>query len=44
VIRIVRNTVKLEEQSARKEIIEIKEKDKKYKIGVINLPTFYLDF
>jgi carboxyl-terminal processing protease len=43
-ISIVRNTVKLEEQSARKDIISIKNKGKDYKIGVIELPTFYVDF
>lgn len=43
-ISIVRNTVKLEEQSARKEIININENGKSYKIGVIDLPTFYIDF
>jgi len=44
VISIVRNTVKLEEQSAHKEIIKINSDGKEYKIGVIDLPTFYIDF
>ena len=44
VIEITRDTVKLEEQSAKKEIIEIENNNKKYKIGVIELPTFYIDF
>ncbi len=43
-VEIVRNTVNLEEQSAHKEIIEIQRGEKKYKLGVINLPTFYIDF
>ncbi len=43
-VSIVRNTVKLEEQAAHKEIIEIKDKDRPYKLGVIIIPTFYLDF
>ncbi|MFQ5559668.1 MAG: carboxy terminal-processing peptidase [Nitrospinota bacterium] len=44
VVKITRNTVLLEEQSAKKSVIEIIEKKKKYKIGVIDIPTFYLDF
>ena len=43
-IKIVRNEVKLEEQAAQADIIEIKREDKTYKIGVIDLPTFYMDF
>ena len=44
-IVIERNEVKLEEQSAKGEIIEIKDADgETRKIGVINIPTFYLDF
>jgi len=44
VINIVRDEVKLEEQSAQKEIIEITQGDKTLKIGVIDIPTFYIDF
>ena len=44
IIHIVRNTVKLEEQAAQKDIIHIKQNGRDYKIGLINLPTFYLDF
>jgi len=43
-IQIVRNTVKLEEQAAKKEIIEVTENGKKQKIGVIDIPAFYIDF
>ena len=43
-IKITRNTVKLEEQSAKKEILDIKYKNKTHKIGVISIPTFYMDF
>lgn len=43
-ISIVRNQVKLEEQSAHKRIIEVPYQDKTYKIGVIDIPAFYLDF
>jgi len=44
VISIVRNTVRLEEQAARKEIIEVGDGERPYRIGVITIPTFYLDF
>ncbi|RZU45039.1 S41A family C-terminal processing peptidase-1 [Fluviicoccus keumensis] len=44
VVNIVRNTIKLEEQAAQKRIVEITRNDRKYRIGVIKLPTFYADF
>ncbi|MFT6958242.1 MAG: carboxyl-terminal processing protease [Halieaceae bacterium] len=44
VITIVRNKVKLEEQSAQKEIIEIPNGDDVLKVGVIDIPAFYIDF
>jgi carboxyl-terminal processing protease len=44
VITIVRNKVKLEEQSAQKEIIEVPGGDGTVKLGVINVPAFYIDF
>ncbi len=51
VIDIVRNEVKLEEQAAKSEIIELPLKNddgisdrEVIKIGVIDLPVFYLDF
>ena len=45
VIQLVRNTVKLEEQSAKKEVIDIKRgKNKDLKVGIIDIPTFYVDF
>jgi carboxyl-terminal processing protease len=47
VIDIVRNEVKLEEQAAQSEIIEVPlagDEDEVIKIGVIDLPVFYLDF
>jgi len=43
-ISITRDTVKLEDQSAKKEIIELSYNDRDYKIGVVDLPTFYFDF
>ena len=44
VITIVRNKVKLEEQSAQKEILEIPNGDDVIKVGVIDIPAFYIDF
>ena len=44
VIQIVRDKVKLEEQSAKKEIIEIYRNDKPFKVGIIDIPAFYIDF
>jgi carboxyl-terminal processing protease len=43
-IIIVRNKVKLEEQSAQKEIIEIPRGDDVIRLGVIDIPAFYIDF
>ena len=39
-IAIVRDTVKLEQQAAQKRIVEVGDR----RIGVVELPTFYLDF
>jgi carboxyl-terminal processing protease len=45
VIDIVRNEVKLEEQAAQSEVIEVPREDgTMVKVGVIDLPVFYLDF
>jgi len=44
VITIVRNKVKLEEQSAQKKVLEIPDGDKIIKVGVIDIPAFYIDF
>ena len=43
VIQITRNTVRLEEQAAKSELIEVKRDEAIYKLGVITIPTFYLD-
>ncbi len=43
-VTITRDTVKLEDQSAKKEVIEVSYNGNDYKIGVIQLPTFYFDF
>lgn len=44
IISIVRDTVKLEEKSAQSNIINIENAGNNYKIGVIEIPTFYMDF
>ena len=43
-IQIVRNTVKLEEQAAQQSVLEIFHNEEVHKIGVISIPTFYIDF
>lgn len=43
-IQIKRDRVKLEEQSAKKSLISIKQGDRTFRIGVIELPDFYIDF
>lgn len=43
-IKIVRDEVKLEEQAAKSEILNINENDLNFRLGVIKLPSFYTDF
>ena len=44
VVAIVRDTVKLESQAASKRIMEVDNGDQRRRIGVINLPSMYVDF
>ena len=44
IVSLVRKKVSIEEQAAKKKIVEIKDGDVTRKIGVIELPTFYSDF
>jgi len=44
IITIVRNKVQLENQRAKKRIMEISSGTIKKRIGVITIPTFYIDF
>ena len=44
VIEITRNKVKLEERAAKSKVLTIKRGEKTYRIGVVDVPTFYLDF
>ncbi len=43
-IEITRDVVKLEDQAAKKREIEINRSGKLFNIGIIELPTFYMDF
>lgn len=43
-IQIVRNTVKLEEQAAQQSVLDIYHGEELHKLGVITIPTFYIDF
>ena len=43
-VTITREEVKLEEQAAKSRIVEIQRDYQTLKIGVIDLPTFYIDF
>jgi len=44
IVKIKRNKVKLEEQAAKKRILDIGYQDREFKIGVIEIPAFYIDF
>jgi len=43
-ITIVRDTVKLENKSAQSKILNIVNEGQTYKLGVIDIPAFYMDF
>ncbi len=44
VVTITREAVKLEEQAAKKKVLHLTQDGRDYKLGVIELPAFYLDF
>ena len=44
IVTIERNTVKLEEQAAQKKLMTLNLGEREYKFGVIEIPTFYVDF
>lgn len=44
VVTIVREAVKLEEQAAQKSVLKLQHEGREYKLGVIKVPAFYLDF
>jgi len=43
-VRITRDTVKLEDQAASSEVVTVTRNGEKHKVGVIDVPTFYVDF
>ena len=43
-ISVVRDKVKLEEQAAKKKVVEIGNHNLLYRIGIITIPKFYTDF
>ncbi|KGK41744.1 peptidase S41 [Nitrincola sp. A-D6] len=44
VITIVRDKVRLEEQAAQKRILDLERNGQPYRVGVIEIPAFYIDF
>ncbi len=44
IIEIIRDKVKLEEKSAQKQIIDLDRNGHIFRLGVIEIPTFYMDF
>lgn len=44
IVSIVRDKITMEEQAAKSEVIQIEQQEKKYRIGIIDLPSFYIDF
>jgi len=43
-VTLVREEVQLEEQAAKSKIISIDSESRDYKVGIIELPAFYIDF
>ncbi|WP_338923489.1 carboxy terminal-processing peptidase [Pseudomonas silesiensis] len=44
IVPITREAVKLEDQAVKKSVLKLKQDGKDYKLGVIEIPAFYLDF
>lgn len=44
VVEITRDTVNLEDQAASSEVIEVERNGRTHRMGVIKIPTFYVDF
>lgn len=42
-VRIVREEIKLEDQAAKSDVIEVEQEGKKSKFGIIELPSFYAE-
>lgn len=43
-VTLTREAVKLEEQAAKKSVLELEHEGHTYKLGIIEIPAFYLDF
>lgn len=43
-VRLVRNQIQLEEQAAKSAVKTIQDKERSYRVGVITIPGFYVDF
>ena len=44
VVKLVRESVKLEDQAANAEVLDFSEQGRDYRVGVIEVPGFYIDF
>lgn len=44
VVELVRNTIELEEQAAKSRVIEVPGEDGGHRVGMIEVPAFYVDF
>lgn len=44
VVTLTREAVKLEEQAAKKSVLELEHEGRAFRLGVIEIPAFYLDF
>ena len=44
IVNLIREEIKLEDRAAKSEIHSVEIMDQEYKIGIIDLPTFYIDF
>ncbi|NRP28398.1 MULTISPECIES: carboxy terminal-processing peptidase [unclassified Marinobacterium] len=44
IVKLERQRVKLEEQAAKSRIMEVERDGNIYKVGIIDIPTFYIDF
>jgi carboxyl-terminal processing protease len=44
IIELIRDKIKLEDQASKGSIKEVEANGRKFKVGVITIPTFYIDF
>lgn len=43
-VKLIRDKIKLEEQAASSKVINVEEEGRVFKLGVIDIPAFYIDF